>query len=104
MSTINHNGFVNQTTVKAIILHFAPMNGEVVLISKYMLLHPCRYNIQFTSTKPNGCRPKGGVLVNRILHKQGCIDKFISHGKHTLGNYACALYQRQGIALFCVVV
>ena len=38
----------------------------------YMLLHLCKCNIRFTSTEPEGYRSKGEVLVNRILHKQGC--------------------------------
>ena len=40
-----------------------------------MLLHPSMCYLQLTSTKPDGHRPKGMVLVNRILHKQGCVIK-----------------------------
>ena len=47
----------------------------------YVLLHPCSCNIRFTSTEPEGYRPEGEVLVNWILHKQGCNNEFIFHSK-----------------------
>ena len=44
-----------------------------------MLLHTCSCNIWFTSTKPE-CK----VLVNWILHEQGCNNEFISHWSYTI--------------------
>ena len=44
-----------------------------------ILLHPCEFNIRFTSTKPKDLMPEGEVLVNWILHKQRFNNEFISH-------------------------
>ena len=40
----------------------------------YILLYPYECNIQFISTE-------GEVLVNWILHEQGCNNEFIFHSK-----------------------
>ena len=63
----------------------------------YMLLYPRECNIQFISTEPEGCRPEGKVLVNRILHKQGCNNKFIFHSKLYSIHTAHAQKQRGGV-------
>ena len=52
------------------------------------LLHPCLYNIRFTSTLPSGLWPLGSVLVNWILHEQGCNNTYIQFPLH---NYLSAM-------------
>ena len=70
---------------------------------KYMLLHPCECNIWFTSTEPNGHSPEGMVLVNWILRKQGCNDKFISHLRHIILSVIAHAHCIKDRALFCSV-
>ena len=50
-------------------------------IKTYMLLHPCKYNIQFTSTEHKGS--EWGACKWDIAWA-GCNNKFISHWSYTV--------------------